>query len=403
MRFVRNALLSLQILAARRLRTALSLSGITTGVAAVILMVSVGRGAEKQLLDRIRAMGTNLLVVNAAPARMVAGRQRQSESTTTLFPADARRVEEACPRVLRASPAVRQAYLTTFEGRVWKTQIVGLTETGLRIRNIPLRAGRGFDDEDELLKRRVAVLGPTVVESLFGRGDPLGQTFQIGRVPFEVVGVAEPRGLDAGGTDQDDVILIPLGTAMRRLMNVNHVHAIFVEASGPDEMDRAEAEIREVLRERRTAGAQDFTIQSQAELRRTQRETSASMTFLIASSAGFALLVGGVGILAVMILSVRERTREIGLRRALGARRRDIAVQFLMEAGLLAVGGGALGIAAGTGAALLLPALGGGDTLLSWPPAVAGLAASLLVGIASGVYPALRASRLDPIRALQAE
>lgn len=405
MRLLRNLALSLQLLAAHRLRTLLSVSGIVVGVGAVVLMVSAGRGAEKELLDRIRAMGTNLLVVNAAPARIVAGRQRQAETTTSLFPEDAEAVAENCSAVVRASPAVSRSYVAARESRTWKTTVVGMTEDGIRIRNIPLRWGRFFDGEDDRLKRRVAVLGPTVVENLFGREDPVGQSLQLGRVPFEVVGVTVRRGTDANGTDQDDIVFIPLETAMRRLMNVSYVQAILVEARSPEALVPAEAQVLEVLRGRRrtSAGPDAFSIQNQADLLAAQRETARSMTFLTGSVAAISLAVGGVGILAVMLISVRERTREIGLRRALGARRRDIVFQFLAEAAILGAAGGAIGVLAGAGGSAALPALGLGGALLSWPAAGAGFLFSLSVGLVFGIYPALRAARLEPIRALQAE
>jgi putative ABC transport system permease protein len=405
LRFLRTLVLSLQLLAAHKLRTLLSLSGIVVGVGAVVLMVSAGRGAEKELLDRIRAMGRNLLVVNAAPARIVAGRQRQAETTTALFPADAEALVASCPAVVRASPAVSRPAVAARESRAWKTTVVGMTEDGIRIRNIPLRWGRFFDGEDDRVKRRVAVLGPTVVDNLFAGEDPVGLPLLLGRVPFEVVGVAVRRGTDPNGTDQDDVVFVPLETAMRRLMNVNYVQTILVEARSEEALVPAEAEVRETLRgRRRTSGGPDpFSIQNQAALLAAQRETARSMTLLTGTVAAISLAVGGVGILAVMLISVRERTREIGLRRALGARRRDIVLQFVAEAAILGGAGGAIGVLAGAGGSAALPALGLGGTLLSWPAAGTGFVFALSVGLVFGIYPALRAARLEPIRALRSE
>lgn len=403
MKLLRILALSCGLLAAHPLRTALSVGGVAVGVAAVIVMASVGRGAEERLLARIRAMGTNLIVVNAAPARIVAGRARQSETATNLFPADAQALAERCRWVVRAAAAVSRPFVAAHESRTWKTTVVGLPEDGFRIRNLAIRSGRAYDADDDRTRRRVAVLGPTVAGHLFGRDDPVGRSFLVGRVPFEVVGVSAPRGVDANGTDQDDVVLIPLETAMRRLFNVTSVQTILLEAVSLEALGAAEAEVRDVLRERRRGKADDFSLQNQALLLCAQRDASRSMKLLTGSVAGVALLVGGVGVLAVMLIAVRERTREIGLRRALGARRRDVLVQFLAEAAFLAGGGGALGVLAGAAASAAVPALGLAPTRLSWTAGAVGLGFSLAVGLVFGLYPAARAARLEPVRALRAE
>jgi len=292
-----------------------------------------------------------------------------------------------------------------WEAETANTSVVGMAPEGFRIRNIAIGSGRLFDPEESRAKRRVAILGPTVARNLFGGTDPTGLQVRLGRVPFEVIGVTEPKGMDANGMDQDDLVIVPLETAMRRLANVTYVQMIYAQAGGADALDRAEAEIRALLRRqhRLSAKPDDFTIQNQATLLETERETSRSMTLLIGSVAGISLLVGGVGILAVMLISVRERTREIGLRRALGARRRDIRTQFLLESGLLAGAGGLLGVAGGVGAALLVSSLGYWETLISWPAAAIGFAFSVSIGLVFGIYPAARAATLEPIQALRAE
>ncbi|MFO8008204.1 MAG: ABC transporter permease, partial [Candidatus Brocadiia bacterium] len=229
---------------------------------------------------------------------------------------------------------------------------------------------------------------------------------RIDRVPFEVIGVTVPKGMDANGQDQDDIVIIPLKTAMRRVFNTTYVDTIYVQARSQDALGEAEGQIRPLLRERhRLRGGQpdDFTIQNQAQLLETQRETSRSMTLLVGSVAGISLLVGGVGILAVMLIAVRERTEEIGLRRAIGARRKDIAAQFLMEAALLSGGGGIAGLLVGLGTTWGISALGSWPVVMSWGPGLGAVVFSLVLGTSFGFYPALQAARLEPIEALRSE
>lgn len=406
MHFSRNAVLSCQILAAHKLRTLLSMTGIIVGVGAVILMVSAGRGAETRILDRIGKLGTDLVIVNAAPARLMIGRQRTVATVTTLTAADGRAIAEECPHVIAAAPAVSKSLVVRWESNNTTTAVTGMAADGFRIRNIPLASGRPFDAEEDRTCRRVAVIGPTVVKNIFGASDPCGQQIRIGRAPFEVIGVTRARGLDPNGMDQDDIVLVPLETAMRRLLNVPYIHTIYIQARGSQWMDEVEREVRALLRERLrlTEGRQDtFTIQNQTTLLKTERGTARAMTLLIGSVAGIALLVGGVGILAVMLISVRERTREIGLRRALGARPRDIRIQFVVEAALLAGAGGILGVMAGIAATRAAAVIGFPETVISWPAAAVAFAFSLTVGVIFGIYPALRASRLEPIQALKSE
>lgn len=405
MKLSRNIVLSLEILAAHKVRTLLSVTGIVVGVGAVVLMVSAGRGAEKRILDRIRHMGTNLIVVNAGQTRIVAGRQRQFAIVQTLVPADAKGIAEQCPSVGLAAPAMNRKLAAKWEAETTNTNVSGMTAEGFRIRNIQNASGRSFEPEEARARRRVAIVGPTVVANLFLGADPVGLQFRIRRVPFEVIGVTKPKGTDANGVDQDDLIIVPLATAMRRLFNTTHVETIYAQAIGSEVLDRAEREIRELLRQRHRLGRKldDFTIQNQATLLETERETTRAMTLLVGSIAGISLVVGGVGILAVMLISVRERTREIGLRRAVGALRRDIRTQFLLESTMLAGAGGALGVVGGVAASLAVSALGYWEALISWPAAGAGFAFSVTLGVVFGVYPAARAARLEPIQALRAE
>jgi putative ABC transport system permease protein len=399
----RNLLLSYEILAAHKLRTALSLLGIVVGVGAVVLMVAVGQGAEERILGTIRNMGSNLIVVSAGQTRLVAGRQRQFAIETTLVPGDADAITDQCPAVEAAAPTTSKKLPVRWQAETTNTKVLGIAPEGFRVRSIAVEPGRPFGPEEDRARRRVAVLGPTVVRNLFGDVDPVGLRIRIGRVPFEVIGVTTPKGMDPNGLDQDDLVLVPLGTAMRRLLNTTHLEAIYVRAHRSDLLEEAEAQIRALLRRRHRLRDEpdDFTVQNQAVLLKAERETARSVTLLIGSVAGISLLVGGVGILAVMLVSVRERTREIGLRRAIGATRGDIRTQFLLESGLLASVGGLLGVLVGIASAIAVPALGTWETSFSWPVAAAALGFSFVVGVVFGSYPAACAARLEPVEALR--
>ncbi len=406
MKLSRNIILSLEILTAHKLRTGLSILGIVVGIAAVVIMVSAGKGAEKRILDRIRNMGTNLVVVSAGQVKIIAGRKRQTiDTVTTLIPDDARSIIDQCPSVALAAPAVSKKFSVRWNSEIANTNVVGMTVEGFDIRNINLSAGRLFLPSENRARQRVAVIGLTVQNNLFGSDDPIGRQVRIGRVPFEIIGVISPKGMDIDGRDQDDIIIIPLETALRRLMNIAYVQNIYVQAFSGDLLETAEQEVGQLLRRRHRLKDRrdDFTIQNQVTLLEAERETAAAMTLLIGSVSGISLLVGGVGILAVMMISVRERTNEIGLRRAIGAQRRDIRNQFLIESALLAGAGGVVGVAVGIGFAFVVSSLGYWQNIISWPTAGAAFAFSVAVGITFGIYPAMRAAQLEPIEALRSE
>ncbi len=405
MKLSKNVSLSVEILAANKLRTFLSVIGVVVGIASVILMVSAGQGAQKQILDRIRNMGTNLIVVNAGQTQIIAGRQRQMSTVTTLVSEDAAAIARECPSVASVAPYVTKKLTVRWEGETANTNVMGIAASGFVIRNIEPARGEFFTDEESRALKRVAVVGQTVVKNLFGETSPIGLTIRLGSVPFEVIGVTLPKGIDQNGADLDDIIIVPIGTAMRRLLNVTYVQSIYVQAKDTRSMGKAESEIRDLLRARHRLREKpdDFTIQNQETLLATERETSQSMTFLIGGVAGISLLVGGVGILAVMLISIRERRGEIGLRRALGARRSDIRLQFLIESILLAGSGGAIGVIIGVCGAYGLSVLGYWNTLISWPSIFMALTFSAAIGVFFGIYPASRAASLEPIESLRAE
>lgn len=403
-RLARSAAISARLLAAHRLRTLLSVGGLIVGVATVMVMAAVGQGAEERILRQVRAMGTDLVVIRPAPAPRVPGREQQSLTLTTFRPADVAAVREGSSLARAAAGEVRRTQVVRWDGRNTTTSISGTTVEGLELRNMAAASGRVFDEDEDRQLRLVAVVGPSVVRTLFGTMDPVGLELRIGNTPFEIIGVLRPRGVDPGGADLDHVVVIPLETAMRRLLNVPYLDAIYVQARASDQLDALERDALGILsdRHRQRAGAPSpFLVQNQAVLLRTERGTAQAMRGLILGVSSLALVVGGVGIVALSLLSLRERTREIGLRRAVGARREDIQVQFLVESGMLGVLGGGLGVVAGLVIAGLASLLGPWDLVLSWRAAMIGLTGSVVLGLLVGVIPAVRAAKLDPITALR--
>jgi putative ABC transport system permease protein len=385
----------------------MALLGIIIGVAAVIVMIAIGHGAQRAVLQRIENMGNNLLVVNAGKVKNIVGRRRQIGNVITLKLEDAEAILESCPSVEQAAPTQEKMMKVKYGNMTTSTKILGTTPEFQSIRNFAIQEGQFFNARENRASQRIAVLGSIVHENLFYGEDPVGEMLRIGSIPFEVVGVMKSKGISPEGANEDNQIIIPLRTALRRVMNINYLNSIFVQIRNQEAMERGESEIRELLRERhrlnRRNKPDDFTIQNQMNLIRAERATTASFTLLIGSIAGISLLVGGVGILAVMLLSVKERTSEIGLRMATGARPRDILVQFLWEALILGISGGLMGIIAGLLSALIIGLVTTWKTVVTPESIVLSTIFSLATGLIFGVYPAKRAARLDPIVALSSE
>ncbi|HDL17452.1 MAG TPA: FtsX-like permease family protein [Bacteroidetes bacterium] len=389
------------------MRTVLALLGIIIGVSAVIIMVAIGRGAQKEVLGKIENMGANLIVVNAGQVRTFAGRRRQTGHVITLTLRDARAIKTECPSVHLTAPVQSKKLQVKYGNLSTNTSVVGTTPDFQEIRNFHVRQGEFFTDEENRASLRLAILGQTVVKNLFEDADPIGETIRIRKIPFTVIGVLQAKGVDINGVDQDDQIIIPINTALRRVFNLTYLNTIYVQAKDSESLKAAVAEVSELLRERhhlnRHAKADDFTIQNQADVLETQKEATDTFTMLIGSIAAISLLVGGIGILAIMLMVIRERTNEIGLRMALGARKKDILMQFLLESLILSIGGGFLGIIFGVSGSLTIGLFTSWPASLSIPSIVMAFSFSLLVGLFFGVYPARRASLLDPIEALRSE
>ena len=407
MRLALSLKISRKQLLAHKMRTVLALLGVIIGVSAVILMISVGEGAQKEVLSRIEAMGTNLLVVNAGQIRRFAGRREIRGTATTLTLDDAEAILEECYSAKNAAPVQSKKMQVKYGSYSTNTTITGTTPDYQSIRNFNVEEGEFFSEEENTAGRRMAVLGRSVVRNLFEGEDPIAEIIRIGRVPFEIIGVMESKGVDLNGVDQDDQVFIPVRTALRRVFNMTYINSISLEAMTREKMDTAVEEVRELLRERhrleRVNKPDDFTIQSQVDLLDAQRETTETFTTLIVSIAAVSLLVGGIGILAIMLMAIRERTNEIGLRMAVGAGRKDILAQFILEAATLGIGGGAAGILIGVAGSVLIGTATRWPTSISLPSVALSFGFSLAVGLFFGVYPARKASLLDPIVALRSE
>jgi putative ABC transport system permease protein len=408
MRLGRNLRLSARALLRHRVRTVLALSGTAVGVGAVLVMTAVGEGAEAEVLREIEALGKNLLVVSAADAARVPWRSRTEPKVTTLTEDDARALLAEAPAVARVAPAQDRQRRVKYGQISTGTKVLGTTPDYEEVRNFRLVHGRYFTDEENRLVARVVVLGARVRELLFPDEDALGKTLRIGRVPFLIIGVLESKGATVDGlSEEDNQVVIPLRTALRRVFNLDHLKMVYVQVRDGEDLQAAEAQIANVLRARhRTAPlgrTDDFAIQNQRLVLTARMETVSSFNRMILGLGSVALLVGGIGILSIMLLSVRERRNEVGLRVAVGARRQDILVQFLVEALGLGILGGLAGVLAGLAVAWGVGRGTDWDTVINGTALLVGLASALVVGTVFGVYPAQRAAAMDPIAALRAE
>ena len=395
----------LQALTRNRMRSALTVLGIVIGVAAVIATLAIGQGARSAVQAQIRALGANTMTVH--PGTVTAGGARSGMgSITTLTPEDALAIKNECPTIEAVAPMVRTVAQVVYGNTNWNTQVQGTTPDFVFIRQWPVESGVFITDSDVRGAAKVCVLGQNVKQELFGDSDPVGQMVRIKDIPFRVAGVLSMKGGQGFGGNQDDIVIVPITTAQRKLLGITHVNSILLSAVSESAVDEASDQITDLLRQRhriRPDGDPDFMIFTQKEIATSAEATSKVMTLLLLSIAGVSLLVGGIGIMNIMLVSVTERTREIGIRRAIGARRRDILFQFLVESAFLALAGGALGVALGMGAATLITQIARWPTMIQ-PGAVAlafGFASA--VGVFFGFYPAHRASRLDPVEALRYE
>ncbi|MFN9479078.1 MAG: ABC transporter permease [Betaproteobacteria bacterium] len=401
---------ALKALRVNKLRTALTMLGMIIGVAAVIAMLAVGSGAQARVREQLAGLGSNLMLVlpgstTASGVRLGVG------AAQTLTEEDALAIALEVPGVVVAAPSLRGAGQVVAGNSNWSTQYFGTTNDYLVARDWPLAAGRGFEPAEMSGSGKVALIGQTTAHQLFGDADPIDQTIRVRKVPLAVVGVLARKGQNAFGQDQDDVVLLPISTARNRVLGqaqgrLKRVNAISVKAAEGADMKRIEEDIRALLRQRQRVqpGADDpFTIRNLTEILQAQEAASRVLTLLLGAVASVSLLVGGIGIMTIMLVSVTERTREIGLRMAVGARARDILRQFLVEAITLSMLGGLVGIALGVAASFAVGHFAGWRTDITAESIALAVGFSAAVGVFFGFYPARKAARLLPIEALRYE
>ena len=400
---------ALSALRAHKLRSALTMLGMIIGVAAVIAMVAIGGGARDRVLDQVKSLGANLFII--LPGNVTQGGVRLGlGASSSLTEDDARAIEREIPAVQVVAPNSRTRTQVVAGGNNWFTEVVGVDLGWFEAREWDVSSGRIFEPDEAARGGQVVILGQTVARNLFGEGvDPVGETVRIRNVPFQVIGVMQAKGQSMIGQDQDDTSFVPLPTGRQRLFGVNRANAravgvIHVKIRADESMTQAEDDIRQLLRQRhrlQPGQEDDFNIRNLTEIANTAAGAATTLSLLLAAVAAISLAVGGIGIMNIMLVSVTERTREIGLRLAVGARPRDVMRQFLIEATALAGIGGAFGIALGLGIALAVSARWGWPLLVEPMTVIGAVMFSGLVGVFFGWYPAKRASMLDPITALR--
>lgn len=397
--------IALRALARNKLRSFLTMLGIIIGVGAVIAMVAIGEGAKRRVQEQIASLGTNLLII--LPGTVTLGGARSGTGgRQSLIPADARAIMNEIPVVAGASPVVRQFQQVIAGDQNWGTSIQGVAPEFQQIREWQVREGRFINQADVDTTAKVALIGETVAYNLFGSEDPIGAVIRVKKVPFRIIGILAAKGQSGNGTDQDDIVMVPYTSMMKLVMGVTYIQQIIVAAVSADTTQEASTQMAALLRQRhkiRPGGDDDFTIRNLSDIAEAASNSATVMALLLGSIASVSLIVGGIGIMNIMLVSVTERTREIGIRMAVGARARDIMLQFIVEAVVMAASGGLIGILVGVGSSNLIKYFAELPALIKPEIIMVSFLVSGTVGVFFGFYPAQKAANLDPIEALRYE
>ena len=399
-------IIALTALNSNKTRFFLASLGIMIGIAAVIVMVAIGKGSQHEVMSVIAKMGENLLTINAGEMKRRGGRLRLSGNVNTLNLRDVNYLSKEVDGIAFIAPFEIKEMKVKYLQVLTSTNVAGSTLEFLETRNYKITSGEMFSEMDQKLGARVAVVGKTVIKNMLGGEDPLGKTVRINAIPFRIIGVFESKGLDSDGIDQDEILLIPIKSMLRRILNQSHISTIYVKADSRRNIERVAAKIKTELRDRHKIAddaENDFTIVSQIDLENLKAETSELFTRLIVGVAAISLVVGGIGILAVMLISVKERTHEIGIRRAVGATKGDIVGQFLLESIIIGLFGGFFGVVLGVGITFGASILGAENLLLDANSIYISTSVCMVIGVIFGLFPAIKASRLDPMVALTVE
>ncbi|WP_295243650.1 ABC transporter permease [Veillonella sp.] len=392
-------------LVANKMRSLLTMLGIIIGVAAVIALVSIGYGVRSQIQDSISSLGSNLLMVYPGAPR-TPGVRPTADSQKTLKLEDYTTISHLQDIDMASPVSVGSSYVVIYTNKNWTTSVNGVNSDFQYINNWTVKSGRFITASQVERRERVAVIGATVATNLFGTEDPVGKDIRIKNNPYKVIGVLESKGSGSFGNDQDDVIYIPYTTGMERLQGVDYLRMIYIKAKDGVDLDRLQTDVENILRVRhniKNPELDDFNVRNMATIMATVEETTATMTLFLGAVAAISLVVGGIGIMNIMLVSVTERTREIGVRKALGATYRVIVMQFLIEAVVISLVGGAIGILVGIGASKLIGALTSMKTVISMGPILLSFGFSMAIGLVFGLYPARKAAKLNPIDALHYE
>ena len=391
-------------LVANKLRSLLTMLGIIIGVAAVIALVSIGNGVKQDIEDSISSLGSNLLVVMPGAPRTPGVRPSQGPMKSLKI-SDYEAIAKL-EGVKAASPMTNGSYVVIYQNKNWTTSVAGVNSNFQDVNNWTMTSGRFFSDKNVQNRERVAVVGQTVVKNLFADEDPVGKEIRVKNIPFRVIGVLKSKGNGTMGNDQDDTVLIPYTTSMERVEGIDYLRRVYVVAKDDESIDRLQADIENLLRVRhniKDTNLDDFNIQNMKSIMETVAQTTGTFTLFLGAVAAISLVVGGIGIMNIMLVSVTERTREIGVRKALGATYSVIVTQFLIEAVVISLMGGFIGIAFGIGASKVIGMVSGMSTIVSVPTIIMSFAFSMAIGLIFGIYPARKAAKLNPIDALHYE